>query len=478
MKKTLFLCLLLLISLNLVKDVKAQDCKPTVSWKTETYYVGETGKLIATVSNGCSSGFDVKTSVDSEKAYGYVKVYQVSSINEVPTPVKHSESVSNTTASFFLEGNDKKEIIYFLQPDEQTLAGTYKLYGNLLVSNKLEDSKEITITVKEPLTISYSLPSSLKIDSPYTAKITIKNNGPELIKRLNLCLSSTADLIISFSKNCKTWASLPTGYQDTFTFQITANREAIPNVYYNKLKVKFDYTTFTGLTVDDTYSHPSITISAATGKPPQLSYKTSKTDKNITFYITNEGEGTAYDCNLKLTTPADCSLNSESMTREVKGIDNNVYEIDCGEQIIQDDFTTTLLTFDPSQITPPCMVSGSILFEDSAKRALKTELTNIALIPIVETTTSSVIGSGADRSKLIIFVVLIIIVVIMALPFIVRIYRKRKAKQYEAYQDIIENKEKTKSEEKKVEEKPKEEKETTTEETTESKEGKNTEIEK
>ena len=424
MRKTSLFCLLAIIFLISIKPAEATECKPTVSWKTDSsYYVGETGKLIATISNRCEGGFSVKTSVGTEKAYGYVKVYLVGSIDEEPTPLKHGESVGNTTAKVLIPAGTTEDVIYFLQPDEKALPGTFTLYGNLLVENKLQEIKEFSITVKKPLTIVYKLPSSLKIDTPFTSTITITNVGPEMIESLNLCLFSL-DKIVSFSEKCKSWENLPTNFKDTFTFQILAKRIK-PDTYLEPIKVNVDYTTYTGLTVVDPYTHKSIMISDIKTKPPSLSYTIKKGTENITFYITNKGEGTAYDCNLKLTTPVDCLLYSESITREVKGIEDNKYEIDCGDEIIQDDFTTTMLTFDSSQITPPCTITGAILFEDTRKRSYQTEVKNFPLIQLVTTTTPAI--GGIERSKLIIFVVLIIIVVIMAVPFIIRIYRKWKA---------------------------------------------------
>lgn len=431
MKKTSLFCLLVIIFLISIKHAESVECTPTISWKADSsYYVGETGKLIATISNKCDGGFTVKTSINTEKAYGYIKVYQASSEGDEPFPIKHSESINDTTVEVKIEADSTEKVIYFLQPDEKTLTGTFTLYGNFIVEYE-EEIKEISITVKKPLTIVYRLPTSLKIDTPFTSTITITNLGPEMLESLNICLFSP-DNIVSFSQECKRWTNLPTKYTDIFTFKITASRIK-PDTYLEPIKANIDYTTYTGLTAVDKYTHKSIKISAAKAKPPSLSYTIKKTTENVTFYITNKGEGTAYDCNLKLTTPVDCLLDSKLITRHVKGLEDNVYEIDCGEEMIQDDFTSTVLTFDSSQITPPCLISGNILFEDTTRRSHQTEVKSFPLIPLVTTTTPGI--GGIERSKLIIFVVLIIIVVIMAVPFIIRIYRKRKAKKLETYQD-------------------------------------------
>jgi len=126
------------------------------------------------------------------------------------------------------------------------------------------------------------------------------------------------------------------------------------------------------------------------------------------------------------------------MTRRVEGVENNVYEIDCGENIIQDDFTTTLLTFDSSQITPPCTISGTIFYEDPTRKSLQTEVKNFPLIEQLVTTTTPVIGGGMDRSKLILIVVLTIIIAIMIVPVVIRVYRKFKDKKLETYLETIE----------------------------------------
>jgi len=458
MKKTSLFCLLAIIFLISIKHVKADDCTPTISWKADSsYYVGETGKLIATISNKCEGGFSIRTTVGTEKAYGYIKVYLVGSIDEEPTPIKHSETVSNTTAEFLLPADSTKEVVYFVQPDEKALPGSFTLHGSFLVEKKLQEIKEISITVKKPLTIAYKLPSSLKIDTPFTSTITIDNTGSEVLKSINICLFSL-DNIVSFSEKCKSWKDLPPNYEDTFTFKVLAKRIK-PDTYIEPIKVNVDYTTYTGLTVVDPHTHPSITIAAVREKPPNLSYRLIKGTGNISFYITNEGEGTAYGCNLKLTTPVDCLLNSELITRHVKGLEDNKYEVDCGEEIIQDDFTTTVLTFDSSQITSSCLITGTILFEDTMKKSYQTEVRNFNLLQVT-TTTTGIIGGGMERSKLIIFVVLIIIVVIMAAPFIIRIYRKRKAKEWESYQETTTE----------VSAEKKEEEKTIKEETTEKKE--------
>jgi len=437
MKKTALFCLLVLMLLIPIKPAEAVECKPTISWKVDSsFYVGETGKLIATITNRCDDDFTVKTNVNTEKAYGYIKVYQAASEDDEPFPIKHSESAGDPTVEVEIDADSTEKVIYFIQPDEKALIGTFTLYGNFIIKYETE-IKEISITVKKPLTITYGIPSSLKIDSPYTSTIKITNVGPEMIESLNICLFSP-DNIVSFSEKCKSWTNLPSKYTDTFSFKITASRIK-PDTYLDPIKGNIDYTSYTGLTVVDKYTHPLIKISATQAKPPSLSYKITKTTENVSFYITNKGEGTAYDCNLKLTTPVDCLLYSESITRHVKGVENNVYEIDCGEEIIQDDFTTTMLTFNSSEITPPSLISGNILFEDTRKRSFQTEIKDFSLIPLVMTTTPFI--GGIEKPKLILSIVLIIIIALLIVPVFIRIYKKLKVKKLENYQGTTEQKE-------------------------------------
>jgi len=378
----------ILAFLILFENSMAAECKPTVSWKIDPqFYVGETGKLVATVNNGCDKTFDVKTEVNAERTEGYIKIYKVQSEDETPRPKSHLTEGGLSYSYNSLEKGEKANIVYFVQPDEQALApGSYTLFENFYVEGELQESKEIKITVSKSVTVTYQIPSQLRLNNPTTSTLTINNMGTEIITSLKICLSST-DNVVSFSESCKSWVNLPSRFTDKFTIYING---LIPGTYQNAIKITADYHTFTGLDVSDTYYQPSLKISAVQGEKPELSYTAAKSDESMTFSMENNGNGIAYDCVINLASPVNCFLNSSQIANYTKASiltkpPTNSYLIRCSDLILPGDKSVTTINFVPSQVTSPCPISGSIVYKDSFGVKYETKISSFNLVETVTT---------------------------------------------------------------------------------------------
>jgi hypothetical protein len=372
MKKSLILCLL--ISTFLIPIARAATCEPTISWAIDSqFFVGETGKLIATIKNSCDTTFNIKTEVNTEKTYGYVKVYSVASEDQKPMPKSHSVNIGSTTVYVELGKKDTddstKKVVYFVQPDELIKFGTYILYENFYVDDVLKQSKEIQINVKKPLQVTYKLPTSIRLGTPFSSSIMINNLGTEILSSLKVCFSSP-DNVVSFSEPCKTWTNIPSRYTDTFNFIVTG---LVPGSYQNQINVKIDYTTYTGLTVSESYNHPSLMITTTQAGIPSLSYSLVRGTGNLTLQMTNKGNGTAFNC--LATIISNCPLNSSSLISSTKSAEGNTYEIGCEDEIPVKSNSKIILTFNPAEITPSCFVKGTISYKDGTGKSLETKMT-------------------------------------------------------------------------------------------------------
>jgi hypothetical protein len=419
MRKDLIICFFTISFLILIENSMAADCKPTVSWKIDSqFYVGETGKLVATVNNVCDKAFDVKTEVNTERTEGYIKVYKVQSEDDTPRPKTHITSVGSPYSYTSLEKGEKANIVYFIQPDELALApGTYTLFENFYVDDELQESKEIKITVSKSVTVSHLIPTQLQLNKPTPSTLTINNMGTEIINSLKVCLSSINN-VASFSETCKSWTNLPSKFTDKFIVYING---LVPGNFQNEIKVTTDYHTFTGLDVSDTYSQPSLTISAIKTETPELSYSVAKSKESITFTIENKGNGIAYDCVINLASPVDCFINSSQIFNFTKASIlqpnvNNFYLIGCSNLILPSDTPIIKINFDPSQINPPCTISGSIFYKDSFGETRETKISKFNLAERVVTT---IPGEDAKKGKNNVWYILIIAIVAIAVILVV-----------------------------------------------------------
>ena len=416
----------ILAFLILFENSMAAECKPTVSWKIDPqFYVGETGKLVATVNNGCDKTFDVKTEVNAERTEGYIKIYKVQSEDETPRPKSHLTEGGLSYSYNSLEKGEKANIVYFVQPDEQALApGSYTLFENFYVEGELQESKEIKITVSKSVTVTYQIPSQLRLNNPTTSTLTINNMGTEIITSLKICLSST-DNVVSFSESCKSWVNLPSRFTDKFTIYING---LIPGTYQNAIKITADYHTFTGLDVSDTYYQPSLKISAVQGEKPELSYTAAKSDESMTFSMENNGNGIAYDCVINLASPVNCFLNSSQIANYTKASiltkpPTNSYLIRCSDLILPGDKSVTTINFVPSQVTSPCPISGSIVYKYSFGVKYETKISSFNL---VETVTTIPLVPKTERN----YTWYIIIAAVVAIAVILVIFKVPKVRNF------------------------------------------------
>lgn len=418
MKKYLTLCLL--ISIFLIPITRAVTCDPTISWKIDAqFYVGETGKLIADIKNPCNVTFDVKTEVNTQKTFDYIKVYSVSSEDQKPMPKPHAVKIGSTMSYVELGKKDtddsKKKIVYFIQPDELTLPGTYTLYENFYVDDELKESKEIQITVRKPIQITHTLPISVRLGFPFSSSVSINNLGNEIISSLKVCVASPNN-IVSFSEPCKTWSNIPSKYTDKFNFIVNG---LIPGDHQNSIEIKTDYTTYTALTVSDSYIHPSLKITTTQGGIPSLSYSTIRGSENLTFQITNKGNGTAFNCFSTIT--SNCQLNASSLVSSTKSGENYLYDIDCNDEIPVKGGSNIILTFNPAEITPSCYVKGAISYKDGTGKPFQVDFANVYL----QTTTTTIQSTTNKQGKNILYIVLILLIVVAVIAVLVFLkYRK------------------------------------------------------
>jgi len=420
MKKVLLICFLVLVLLISIKDAYAVECKPTVSWRIDSqFYVGETGKLVATVNSNCDKTLDVRTEVNAERTEGYIKVYKVQSEDEKPRPKTHDISGGLSYAYTSIEKGEGVNVIYFIQPDELALPGSYVLFENYYLEGEQEQSREVKIRVSKPIRMIYSIPSQLQVNYLTLSTLTINNMGTEIITSLKVCLSS-ANGIVSFSESCKSWINLPSGFTDKFTLYING---LVPGTYEDAIEVSVDYTTFTGLDVLETYYHPSLRITAVQGEIPSLSYEVTKTDESLTFQIDNGGNGIAYDCNIKLTSPASCFINSSEIVSFTKSGSYNSYLTGCSDIILPGDKSVKTINFDPSQITSSCLMSGSIFYKDSLGEAHETEISKFNLVEAV-TTVSTI--PETDRN----YIWYTIIIAIAAVAAILIVFKVPKVRNF------------------------------------------------
>jgi len=424
MKKSLILCLLVLV---LIPITRALDCYPTISWRMDSqFYIGETSKLIATITNPCDENIRAVTEINTQETYGYIKVYTVPSELENPTPKPHDINTGSPMVSVELDkaGEDeaKQKVVFYIQPDELTPLGTYTIYENFYVEGELRDTKEVTITVKKPLQITYQLPSSMKFGTPFSASITINNIGTESLKTLKICVSSPEN-IVSFSESCKTWTNIPSKYTDKFSFTVNS---IIPGDYQNAIKVDIYYTPYTSLNVYDSYNQPSLKITTTQSATPslsfpQLSYTPIRKNENLTLQITNRGNGSAYRCIATLTYPDDCPLEASSLISSSKSDEGNIYEIDCGSEIPIKSGSSIILTFKPDEIKPSCFIKGMISYRDSTGKILQTGISNLYLQAMTTTIKPFI---PPNHEKNILYIILIAIVAIIAVVLVFLKYKK------------------------------------------------------
>ena len=426
----------------MIPIARAATCEPTISWAIDSqFFVGETGKLIATIKNACDTTFNIKTEVNTEKTLGYIKVYSVASEDQKPMPKSHSVNVGSTTVYVELgkkdTDEDTKKVVYFIQPDEMipiTSSGTYyTLYENFYVDDVLKQSKEIQINVKKPLQVTYKLPTSIRLGTPFSSSITINNLGAEILSSLKVCFSSP-DNVVSFSEPCKTWTNIPSKYTDTFNFIVTG---LMPGSYQNQINAKIDYITYTGLTISESYNHPSLMITTTQAGTPSLSYSFIRGTGNLTLQITNKGNGTAFNCLATINSPADCVLNSSYLKSFTKSGEGNVYEIECGDEISLKESSIIILTFNPAEITSSCLIKGMISYKDGTGKSFETTINNFYLKPTTTTIPATTRKGGINF--LYIIIILIIIVIVIALLVFLK-YRKPEiyAKVIQPFQKIFE----------------------------------------
>jgi hypothetical protein len=315
-------------------------------------------------------------------------------------------------------------VVYFIQPDEQALAGSYVIFENFYVDDEQKESKETKITVSDTIKVNYQIPAQLQLNKPTLSTLTINNFGTEIVTSLKICLSSP-DNVVSFSESCKSWTNLPSGYNDKFTVYING---LIPGTYQNQIKATIDYTTFTGLAVSKTYYQPSLQISATKTEKPSLSYTVTKTNESIIFSIKNDGDGIAYDCLVKLASPANCFINSSDIANYTKVSilinppAENTYLIRCSDLILPNDKSVTTINFNPSQINPPCSVSGSIFYKDGLGDSHETKISKFNLI---ETVTTLPIKDFKDRKTNNLYILIIAIVTIAVILVVFKVPKVR-----------------------------------------------------
>jgi hypothetical protein len=427
MKKSLIACFVVLVFL--IQISRAATCDPTISWVIDSqFFTGETSKLVATIRNACDTTFNVKTEVNTEKTYGYIKVYSVSSEDQKPMPKAHSVNVGSTMA--YLEigktGTDdsQKKVVYFIQPDELALPGTYTLYENFYVEDVLKQSKEIQITVKKPLQLTYRIPNSIRIDKPSDASININNLGTEILSSLKICLSSV-DNVVSFSESCKTWTNIPSKFADTFNLILNG---VVPGSYQNEIKVKTDYTTYTGLTVSDSYDYPSLMITTTQAGIPSLSYSFTRGIRYMVLKMYNKGNTTAYDCFVTISSPINCVLNSINLTSSTKIDNNNVYGIKCGYLIPVKGSSEITLFFEPTEISPSCLITGTISYKDGTGKPFGTKISEFFIKQPIITPPKT------DQKKMTtLYIIILVAIVIDIFAFLIFL----KYKKPETYAKVV-----------------------------------------
>lgn len=419
MKK--YLILALFLSLFLIPIARAVICEPTVTWSIDSqFYVGETGKLIANSDNPCEDDYKVKVEVNSEKTQGYVKVYTVFSEDQAPMPRIHTTEAVSASSEYILDQKggegSKKKIIFFIQPDELTLPGTYSLFENFYIKGVLKQSKEVRIQVLKPFLVSNKIPSLVKFNTPYSSSITINNAGTEIINSLKICLSSPDD-VVSFSDLCKTWTNLPSKYVDTFNFILTG---LSPGSYQNIININMNYTTYTGLTVSDSYILPSLMITTTQTGAPSLSYSFTRGTGSFNLLMSNKGNGTAFNCLMKMSSPTDCLLNSSYLKSYTKSGDANFYEVECGDEIPLKGSSNIIFTFNHQDISTPCLIKGIISYKDGTGKSFETKINDFTLTQLTTT-----IPPEIPEKKVSIFVI-IVILIIVAMIIIELVYLKYK----------------------------------------------------
>jgi hypothetical protein len=272
----------------------------------------------------------------------------------------------------------------------------------------------------------------MRFGDPLSSTVSINNIGTEIISSLKVCLSSP-DNVVSFSEPCKTWSNIPSKYTDTFNFFVNS---ITPGEHENPVEIKVDYTTFTGLSISDTYKQPSLIISTAQAGVPYLSYSTIRGSGNLTLQMANKGNGTAYNCIATIIAPIDCPLNSNSLISSTKSGENNVYEIRCGNEIPVKSGSNLILNFNTTDITPSCFIRGTISYRDGTGKTVQTSISNFYL-ETTTTTTKPVIDKKEGKS--VIYIVLLSIAVIIIVLVFLK-YKKPEifAKIVQPFKKILE----------------------------------------
>jgi hypothetical protein len=431
MKKFLIACLL--TSIFFIPIIRAETlCYPTISWKIDSqFFIGETGKLIANLDNPCEVNKKVKVEVNAKRTEGYIKVYSAFSEDQKPLPRTHDMQADISSVDYILDRKgleeSKKKIVFFIQPDEKTLQGTYTLYENFYVEGELRESKEVSISVSKPIKLTYKIPTSLKFNTPTASSVSINNAGTEIISYLKMCLSANDD-VVSFSEKCKTWTNIPSRYTDTFNFMTTG---LSPGSYQNIIKVDMDYTTYTGLAVSDSYYLPSLTITTTQKGIPDLSYSLATRVGSLNLVVNNKGNGTAYNCLARIKSPYNCPLNSTNLKKYVKTDEVNVYEIDCGIEIPVKESSSAILTFKRAEIAYPCLIEGSISYKDGTGKIYETRMKEYYLNPVT-TTIPTKIPEKKMPTFLIITILVVIAMIVVELLFL-------KYKRPETYAKIVQS---------------------------------------
>jgi len=130
--------------------------------------------------------------------------------------------------------------------------------------------------------------------------------------------------------------------------------------------------------------------------------------------MTNKGNGTAYNCIATITSPADCLLNSNTLISSTKIGESNFYEIECGNEISKSSISKIILTYNPAEITPSCLIRGTISYKDGTGKSLETRITDFYVQPPT-TTTIPPISGGQKRNVLYIIVIVLVVVIIVVL---------------------------------------------------------------
>jgi len=383
MKKISFI---LGISLFLIVlgNVKAAECQISYSYSITPLYIGETGKLKITIKNPCEISVRVRTEVLTGQTFGYIKVYYVEDETQTPHAVRHEETYGTTAHEFSLDEGSTEEVVYFVQPDEKTPTGNYILYLKIYADNDLIDTREIRVMVSDPLPVTYSIPSSIKLNMPQKASVKVNNRGSEIMDYIKIYLSSPNG-VVKFSQWYYSWSDFPPQHSDTFEFMITSNVKR-PDDYQDAVEVRVEYKTYTGLLVTKSYTLPWLKITPYQEGPPSLSYRVEKTDENLTFFITNNGKSVAFECILKLNTPTDCKLSSDALEKFTPSLEKNVYELKCGDEIDVDEYTSTVIYFNRSELTRTCYITGTISFKDTYGKSYQVQVGNVSIRPLVTTT--------------------------------------------------------------------------------------------